>query len=300
MTNISFFLMMIVCILATLSPFGASASDVGTGVRVLFVGNSLTYVGNLPAVLEALGTSNGKAISTEMLVSGGATLADRLNDSSLRRLLDSRSFDYVVLQERGGDALCIIKARPGEICDSSKAHIELGKLIRSHGAKPIVLGTYQQLEPVSRALEENEALIAKKIGAIHIRVSEIFRRSRAKYKMMNWYDADGSHPGPDLTLLEAIRLYSVIIGASPSPHALKIANAFGPSAYFSGSSVASSQPSLEPAAPWNYELHRVAEMVEIASVGRSTATVTTHHTRQPLIGYRRCSTGGRACLPALP
>ena len=37
-------------------------------IRILFVGNSLTYVGNLPAALEALSTSNGKSVSVEMLV----------------------------------------------------------------------------------------------------------------------------------------------------------------------------------------------------------------------------------------
>ncbi len=37
-------------------------------VHVLFVGNSLTYVGNLPAVLEALATDNGKSLQADMLV----------------------------------------------------------------------------------------------------------------------------------------------------------------------------------------------------------------------------------------
>ena len=40
-------------------------------LHILFVGNSLTYVGNLPAVLESLASSNGKSLQAGMIVKGG-------------------------------------------------------------------------------------------------------------------------------------------------------------------------------------------------------------------------------------
>lgn len=74
-------------------------------LRVLFVGNSLTYVGNLPATLHALAASHGRVIDTDMLVQGGATLSQRVADGSVRALLQREHFDEVLLQERGGDPL---------------------------------------------------------------------------------------------------------------------------------------------------------------------------------------------------
>jgi 3-polyprenyl-4-hydroxybenzoate decarboxylase len=55
--------------------------------RVLFVGNSLTYVGNLPAVFEALSNANGMPVASDMIVQGGATLAQRLDDGSVAQAL---------------------------------------------------------------------------------------------------------------------------------------------------------------------------------------------------------------------
>lgn len=40
-------------------------------LQVLFVGNSLTHVGNLLAVLESLASSNGKSLQAGMIVKGG-------------------------------------------------------------------------------------------------------------------------------------------------------------------------------------------------------------------------------------
>ena len=53
--------------------------------RVLFVGNSLTYVGNVPAVFSALAEANGTPMPSDMIVKGGATLSERVADGSVAR-----------------------------------------------------------------------------------------------------------------------------------------------------------------------------------------------------------------------
>lgn len=236
-------------------------------IRILFVGNSLTYVGNLPAVLEALSTSNGKSISVEMLVKGGATLTERANDSSVEREMKAAVYDFVVLQERGGDVFCLGDASSGgDDCESSKAHIELGRVVLAHGAKPIVLGTYQPLESASQTIEKNESALAKQMGAIYIPVSESFRLTQTLYTDNAWFNADKMHPGPDLVLLEAVWLYSAIFGSPPTPHELTIAAPiFGPGAHFVGSSLASTQVVSAPASRYTYTMQRVAEIVRIGT-----------------------------------
>ncbi|MBP9696407.1 MAG: hypothetical protein KBD58_04250, partial [Thermomonas sp.] len=48
--------------------------------RVLLVGNSLTYTNNLPALLRAVGASQGTPIATESFAAPGGTLIERWND----------------------------------------------------------------------------------------------------------------------------------------------------------------------------------------------------------------------------
>lgn len=59
-------------------------------IRILFVGNSLTYVGNLPAVLQHLATANHKLMEVDMIVKGGATLTERVADGSVERALQAK------------------------------------------------------------------------------------------------------------------------------------------------------------------------------------------------------------------
>ena len=84
---------------------GAAFAAGESATRFLFVGNSLSYVGNLPAVFDALCRANGHAVHSEMLVEGGATLADRVQDASGAAHLVADHYDYLVLQERGGDLI---------------------------------------------------------------------------------------------------------------------------------------------------------------------------------------------------
>jgi hypothetical protein len=249
-----------------------AATRPGDSQRILFVGNSLTYVGNLPAVVEAIGASNGKKIFTEMLVAGGATLTDRLNDGSVEKLLRETPYDYVVLQERGGDLAC--SADVASSCDSvvtssdsARAHLALGKSIRTHHAKAILLGTYQTVPAFSKGTELSERLLARKIDAIYIPVSERLRLAAEKAPDMNWFYPDDMHPGHDLALMEAIGVYEAIFNSVPSSGELRIDRTmFGPSAHLNGSIPASRQQSALPAEPYIYDQQRVEKVI---AIGRS-------------------------------
>lgn len=236
-------------------------------IRLLFVGNSLTYVGNLPGVLEAISASNGKAVVTEMLVKGGATLSDRAKDSSVRKALGAAHYDFVVLQERGGDVFCFgTGLQSAQDCDSWRAHIELGRAALVHGAQPVVLGSYQQLESASQALEEKERALAEQIGAVYIPVSERFRRSQVQLPEGEWFNADNMHPGPDLVLLEAVCLYRAIFGSAPKASELTADKPmYGPDAHFDGSVLASTQQVAAPVSHHTYAKARVTRIVQFGA-----------------------------------
>lgn len=206
------------CLLLVVSTALAACAGRAPGaapIRVLFVGNSLVYTGNLPAVLDAMADVNGRAIDSEMLVQGGATLQQRAEDGALEVVLDGRRYDYVVLQERGGDLVCLDVAS----CETARVSAEslqaLAATVRAYGAKPISLGTYQRMPAASEALLVGEAGAAAAAAVPLVPVSARYGQAVAMHPQLQWHDRDGMHPGPQLQLLQAVLLYREIIGVYP-------------------------------------------------------------------------------------
>jgi hypothetical protein len=227
----------ICCLLALLLcaglAFAKGAPDKPT--RVLFVGNSLTYVHDLPAVFTALAQSQGRTVEAAMLVRGGATLTQHLASGVLTPQLLAK-FDTVVLQERGGDLVCA-EYSPEMIqhCQASReAHAKLVQQVRAAGAEPILLGTSQPQADASRQLQENEAQLGRELGATTVVVSETVRRAMEQRPSADWISPD-HHPGEEHTLLVAIELYRAVFGVLPKPRDLLVKGEdYAASAHFSG------------------------------------------------------------------
>jgi hypothetical protein len=182
-------------------------------MSVLFVGNSLTYVGNTPGVLDSMASANGAAISSDMIVKGGATLTQRVADGSVVRALGTKRYSAVVLQERGGDLMCSFG--PGSCSDSRKAIQALVVAARGSGAKVYLLGTYQDNPGASKALVAAESAAAAEAGIPYVEVSEKLQVLRTSAPNMRWHAPDGMHPGPDLALLNAVSLHQALLGVLP-------------------------------------------------------------------------------------
>lgn len=199
---------------------GCKRGEVQDGTRVLVVGNSLTYTNNLPAMLTAIAEANGKEMQVDMIVAGGATLSQHLQAGSLERVLGDGDVDVVVFQERGGVLGCYRWTEQlADGCENSrKAHRVLGSLASERQARTVLLGTYQIDERASVDLERNEAETAAAAhieGVVH--VSESFRKGMQRFPNAEWLDEDGMHPGDDLTMLMAIKLYHQIFDSWPAP-----------------------------------------------------------------------------------
>ena len=188
--------------------------------HVLFIGNSLTYVGNTPAVFAALTEKGPNPVATEMIVEGGATLSQRVKDGSVARALSGRHYSVVILQERGGDLLCSFG--PESCTESRQAIKELATLARTHGAKVALLGTYQSIPQMSVALVQSESDAANETGIPYIEISEKLRALQDKLPGSQWFAPDGIHPGPSLALLNAIAIFETLYGTSPPATTLTV------------------------------------------------------------------------------
>jgi hypothetical protein len=211
-------------------------------LQVLFVGNSLTYVGNLPAVFTALAANNGHAADADLLVKGGATLTEWLDSGAVQRALKASHYDYVILQERGNDFACGFGP---QVCrDSRHALHALAGLVRGAGARPILMGTYQIGDGASQALVAAESKAAKAEGMPYVDVSTRLNEGRERAPYDDWF-AKAGHPGHALVLLEAVLLYQQAYGGLPKAKPLEVrAPMFVP-----GSKFAMPAPVSEPLLP---------------------------------------------------
>lgn len=67
---------------------------------MLFIGNSYTFVNDLPATVAKIAKSLGNTLVYDMSAIGGYTLMQHAGDQNTLAKIASRKWDYVVLQEQ--------------------------------------------------------------------------------------------------------------------------------------------------------------------------------------------------------
>jgi PKD repeat protein len=75
-------------------------SDAGRKLRVLFIGNSYTYVNNLPQLTASVAASMGDTLIFDSYAPGGYRFADHVFDPACGQKIRSAKWDYVILQEQ--------------------------------------------------------------------------------------------------------------------------------------------------------------------------------------------------------
>lgn len=67
--------------------------------RILFIGNSLTYMHDMPRLLAGLARAGGIEVVVEQYALGGARLEGHAEDAAVRALLERGGWWAVMLQE---------------------------------------------------------------------------------------------------------------------------------------------------------------------------------------------------------
>ena len=159
-------------------------------------------------------------MASDMIVRGGATLTQRVSDGSVARALEEKRYTALVLQERGGDLMCSFG--PDSCVQSRQAIKALAALAREKGVSVVLLGTYQTAPAASQSLIQEESSAAAEAGIPYIEVSEKLQQLRSSAPELRWFAPDGSHPGKDLALLNAVLVYKALRGSLPRPRPLTV------------------------------------------------------------------------------
>lgn len=210
-----------------LAPFASvQAQDpTPTEYRVLLVGNSLTYTNNLPALLRAVGMSQGSTVHTETYAAPGGKLDDRWDEGHVAAALNARKFDAVVLQEQGGHlAACAASAeeRYKAPCEASaRAYRNFTELAKAQGAKVLLFGTWGPTDRWQGKLDRSVRMIAKKDDASVFDAAgalNALHKARPDIKLY----PDGTHPSTLASVMLALVLYRDVTGNAPAAKDLRV------------------------------------------------------------------------------
>lgn len=214
--------------------------------RVLLVGNSLIYTNNLPALLRAVGASQGTTITTETYAAPDGTLSERWHDGKAADALRTRKFDVVVLQEMGGKLACLASAaqRTAPCAASLHAHEAFASLATAGGAKTLLFTTWGRDDRTQGRISRGTRQVAKETGGTLFNAAGAISALRKAQPTITPYP-DGTHPSTQASLMLALALYREITGTTPVARELRVTAPLLPvNAAVSGGTAMESQAGL--------------------------------------------------------
>lgn len=187
------------------------SSILGEGRRVLFVGNSLTYSNDLPAMLQALADSaHGDRFAVASVALPDFSLADHRQHGAAGREIAKGGWEFVVLQQ-GPSSL-----------ESSRADLRASVSafatdIRAVQARPALYSMWPHTSrrgDFARAIE-SYTLAATDVNGVMIPVAAAWLAAWRRDSTLALYSADGLHPSPLGTYLAALVFYGRFSGRTP-------------------------------------------------------------------------------------
>lgn len=193
-------------------------------MKILFVGNSATYVNDMPLILKGLTDENGINAQIDSVTKGGGVLCDYLTEGNARyekltSLLGENSYDVLFLQEHGIHG---IKNTDGFIESA-------GRYIPLVGAKRVILYVPCARKDGSPELTRHgwtNAEMVSLANAAYKRVSEIysaeissaatcFKKILEEIPDAPLYSEDLGHPAYVGSAVIALLHYKTLFGEAP-------------------------------------------------------------------------------------
>lgn len=193
------------------APPAAGPYPVGDGRRILFIGNSLTYVNDLPGILQALADSaGGDRLVVETVASPDFALVDHWNEGKAARRIADGGWEIVVLQqgpssvEVNRDSLRLFTAR-------------FATEITRGSARPALYSvwpTSSRRHDFARAIE-SYTLAAADVNGMLFPVASAWLAVWERDPNIQLYGSDGLHPSLSASYLAACVMYGRLFNRSP-------------------------------------------------------------------------------------
>lgn len=194
-------------------------------MKILFVGNSYTYVNDMPKMLEALLIENGRDAQVFSVTAGGRRLIQSTSDDekakALRSLLDDHTFDAAILQEQSLlpilDKATFLRGAEG-VKELMGDRVERIILYSTWGRKPGSPDLAEHgwtHEGMTADLVSAYEEAAKLIGADLSYVGKAFSRAMQINPSTELYHADMTHPSYLGSALGVVVHFAALTGDMP-------------------------------------------------------------------------------------
>ncbi|MGZ8516288.1 MAG: hypothetical protein ACXWWD_03015 [Chitinophagaceae bacterium] len=198
--RLHFFILVFACSISSIC-IGADTSS----LKILFIGNSLTYTNNLPALVQEIGRHDSVNIRFTSLSFPNYSFEDHWNEGQIQKEIEDGKYDFVVAQQ-GPSAmpdsrvlLIEYSKRISELCKNSKTRFCL----------------YTVWPAKARSFDHDGVIVSYKKAAEQ--TSAVFAPAGLAWKEawkinpdLQLYGPDNFHPSTAGSLLAAMTIYAAI------------------------------------------------------------------------------------------
>jgi hypothetical protein len=201
---------------------GTGPAQLAVGRPILFIGNSLTYVNDLPLIVQALADSaGGERLAVQAVTAGGYSLEDHWNAGTAPHTIAGRQWSVVVLQQ-GPSSLPESRENLREWTRRFDAEI------RRAGGRTALYMVWPEAARAAAfdAVVESYALAAADVHGMLFPVGEAWRVAWSRDAQAPLYGPDGFHPSAAGSYLAGLVMYGLLTGESPVglPSTLRLGN----------------------------------------------------------------------------
>ena len=199
--------------------------------NVLFLGNSYTYVNDLPLIISKLAQSTGDNFTYQQSTPGGYTLQGHSTNSTSLNLIRQGGWDYVVLQEQSQKPSFPMSQVSVEVFPYA-AMLSDSIIHYSPCAKPLFFMTWGRkygdasncpnwppvctYNGMDSLLNLRYRMMADSNDAYVSPVGAVWHYIRDNYASIDLYSSDNSHPSLAGSYAAACTFYSLIFRKDPS------------------------------------------------------------------------------------
>ena len=179
-------------------------------LRILFIGNSHTYMNDLPARVKAIALEDGYSCDVTMLAHGGWYLFEHVKEPQTKFNVMFGDYDYIVLQEH---------SHPFDRIDDYRSAVKtISSWADEAGSRVVIYGTWARKDDRASQDYMNKINrdIADKNGAILAPVGESWWNHIDARPDIELYDEDGAHASSAGTEFAAKIIWVSIRSISPS------------------------------------------------------------------------------------
>lgn len=197
---------------------------IGEGRPVLFIGNSYTYVNDLPGIVQALADSaGGQPLAVETVAQPDYALVDHLADGTAKREIAKGGWAFVVLQQGPSS----VEVNRDTLRLATKA---FAPLIAAAGGKPALFSAWPTSDrrvDFPRSIESYK-LAATDVSGVYLPVAPAWLAAWNLDPTLALYDFDGLHASMIGSYLSALVIYGRLLNhpVTGLPRSLRLRSGF--------------------------------------------------------------------------